>query len=241
MEKGKIKIKGTIHYKRNRIITSVILIILSIIPHLIYNTYGKVLELQVVELWFYFALYFMILFVNDKIVKLHDNEKIVYMAIFICFVANREHISYVCMDLYIIILVKYLLLKIKYTKSFYQYILSFLAALLIATKEYHFWVCFGISLTFCIFMATLETIFVKILLPLQNQSKKDKIIAILKGKVLEEEIEDFCIKIGLPKLSETIYLFLNNTLDETANILDVENSTITRRINRFIEKCTNAV
>ena len=73
-----------------------------------------------------------------------------------------------------------------------------------------------------------------------NKKKKNVnrqiIIEILGNDNLDEEsIERYCVSKGIPKLSETIYLFLNNTLEETADILDVDNSTITRRIKRFIE------
>lgn len=73
-----------------------------------------------------------------------------------------------------------------------------------------------------------------------NKKKKNVnrqiIIEILGNDNLDEEsIEKYCVSKGIPKLSETIYLFLNNTLEETADILDVDNSTITRRIKKFIE------
>jgi hypothetical protein len=77
---------------------------------------------------------------------------------------------------------------------------------------------------------------------LENPKKKKKnvnrqlIIDILgKDNLDEENVEKYCISKGIPKLSETIYLFLNNTLEDTADILDVDASTITRRIKKFIE------
>lgn len=75
-----------------------------------------------------------------------------------------------------------------------------------------------------------------------SNSKKKKntnrqlIVEILgKDNLDEENIERYCVSKGIPRLSETIYLFLNNTLEETDDILDVDISTITRRIKRFIE------
>ena len=63
------------------------------------------------------------------------------------------------------------------------------------------------------------------------------IIDILGKDNLEEAyIEKYCSKLGLIHMGKTIYLFLNNTIEETAEILDVDISTITRRINKFIEK-----
>lgn len=73
----------------------------------------------------------------------------------------------------------------------------------------------------------------------KRNSNRQQIIKILGENNLDEEsIERFCISKGIPKLSETIYLFLNNTLEETASILGVDNSTITRRIVHFIEENT---
>ena len=70
----------------------------------------------------------------------------------------------------------------------------------------------------------------------KKNTNRNLIIEILGSDNLDEEsIETYCISKGIPKLSETIYLFLNNTLEETADILDVDTSTITRRIKRFIE------
>lgn len=74
----------------------------------------------------------------------------------------------------------------------------------------------------------------------KKNTNRQAIINILGADNLSEEyITDFCVKIGKPNLAETIYLFLNNTLEETANILDVDNSTIIRRINNFINVSKN--
>ena len=87
-----------------------------------------------------------------------------------------------------------------------------------------------------------DNINMKLMIKGNQQVKKKKnvnrqiIIEILGIDNLDEEsIERYCISKGIPRLSETIYLFLNNTLEETADILDVDPSTITRRIKRFIE------
>ena len=74
--------------------------------------------------------------------------------------------------------------------------------------------------------------------PTKKKSKRQIIIDILgKNNLDEESIEKFCISKGLVNLSETIYLFLNNKLEETADILEVDTSTLTRRINKFIKVC----
>lgn len=68
------------------------------------------------------------------------------------------------------------------------------------------------------------------------KTKRKEIIKILGVDRLDEEsIHKYCVSKGLPKISETIYLFLNNTLEETSEILQVDMSTLSRRINKFIE------
>lgn len=70
----------------------------------------------------------------------------------------------------------------------------------------------------------------------KKKSKRIQIIEILgKDNLDEESIEKYCISKGMPRISETIYLFLNNTLEETSEILDVDLATLNRRINKFIK------
>lgn len=70
----------------------------------------------------------------------------------------------------------------------------------------------------------------------KKNSKRKQIIDILGKENLDEEsIEKYCISKGLINISETIYLFLNNTLEETSAILEIDLSTINRRINKFIK------
>lgn len=60
-------------------------------------------------------------------------------------------------------------------------------------------------------------------------------LKVLDNHIDEDYIEEFCIKNGMTcKMSETIYLYLNNTLEETASILGVDMSTISRRIKDFL-------
>lgn len=69
----------------------------------------------------------------------------------------------------------------------------------------------------------------------KKNSKRKQIIEILGINNLDEEsIEKFCISKGLVNISETIYLFLNNKLEDVADILQVDMSTLNRRINKFI-------
>ena len=101
-------------------------------------------------------------------------------------------------------------------------------------------ILFSIILTYLI---TTISFYVRDYLDIKFPTKKKKnsnrqvIIEILgKDNLTEERIEEHCNKLGLINLSETIYLFLNNTLEDTAEILGVDNSTITRRINKFIKE-----
>lgn len=69
----------------------------------------------------------------------------------------------------------------------------------------------------------------------KKNSKRKQIIEILGINNLDEEsIEKFCVSKSIPFLSETIYLFLNNKLEDVADILQVDMSTLNRRINKFI-------
>lgn len=71
--------------------------------------------------------------------------------------------------------------------------------------------------------------------PMKNTKRKIIIEILGKDNLDEESIEKYCVEKGVPKLSETIYLFLNNTLEETSEILEVDMSTLNRRINKFIK------
>lgn len=69
-----------------------------------------------------------------------------------------------------------------------------------------------------------------------KQNKRRRVISKLGNiELTEESIEMFCVAMGIPELSETVYLFLNNKLEDTADILGVHESTITRRINKFLK------
>ena len=67
----------------------------------------------------------------------------------------------------------------------------------------------------------------------QTMSKKKRILAIVENN--ETKIEKFCKKLGIPEVSETVYFFLNNTVEETADWLGISTSTVKRRINKFIQ------
>ena len=82
--------------------------------------------------------------------------------------------------------------------------------------------------------------FIVMLLPIEEvklKNKRQKILSVVKND--EEAIEALCKSLGLIDLSETVYLYLNNTIEEVASILEIDTSTVTRRINKFIKttKC----
>lgn len=80
----------------------------------------------------------------------------------------------------------------------------------------------------CMFMRLLYKINEK-----QTMTKKKRILAVVENN--EIKIEKFCKKLGIPELSETVYFFLNNTIEETADWLGISVSTVKRRINKFIQ------
>lgn len=75
----------------------------------------------------------------------------------------------------------------------------------------------------------------------KRNTKREILLEILENNINEEYIEEYCTKIGCPNLSETIYLFLNNTTEEVADILDVATRTVQRRIESFIKKSTKEI
>ncbi len=95
----------------------------------------------------------------------------------------------------------------------------------------------GLALVLCIIMRLIYALR-KLISKSNHTSKRRQLIDIIGEDNLNEDyIEDLCIKHGLnEKYAETVYLYLTNTLEETALILDTNNSTITRRLNRFIKE-----
>ena len=78
--------------------------------------------------------------------------------------------------------------------------------------------------------------FIIMLIPVDEIRKKNKRKRLLKVVPNDEEaIDKVCKEYGLIDLSETIYLYLNNTIEETADILECDTTTVTRRINRFLK------
>lgn len=70
------------------------------------------------------------------------------------------------------------------------------------------------------------------------KNRRDKILHFVNND--EEEIEKLCDSLCLKDMSEIIYLYLNNTIEETSNILEIPVRTINNKINKFITKLESA-
>ena len=76
--------------------------------------------------------------------------------------------------------------------------------------------------------------------PFVKKKLREQVIDILGYKLDEESIEEFCIQRGINlKIAETVYLYLTNTKEEVADILEIEGTTVIRRVKKFIEKATS--
>lgn len=69
----------------------------------------------------------------------------------------------------------------------------------------------------------------------ENKTKtyRQRILAIVPNN--ESKIDKLCKSFAISELSETIYLYLNNTIEETSEILQVSTVTINRRIKKFLK------
>lgn len=77
-------------------------------------------------------------------------------------------------------------------------------------------------------------------MPFIKKRLREQIIEILGNKISEERIEELCRKHGMnSKIAETVYLYLDNSKDEVADILGIEGTTVIRRLKKFIEKTTS--
>ena len=59
-----------------------------------------------------------------------------------------------------------------------------------------------------------------------------RILAIVPNN--EAKIEKLCTSYALRGIAETIYLYLNNTIEETAAILEIDSATVNRRVRKFL-------
>ena len=78
--------------------------------------------------------------------------------------------------------------------------------------------------------------YVYMMIPFETIKRDNKRSRILKAvRNNEEEIDKLCKDLCIIELSETVYLYLNNTIEDTADILDIDPTTVTRRINKFLK------
>lgn len=64
---------------------------------------------------------------------------------------------------------------------------------------------------------------------------RERITKLLNNNLDEDYIDDYCIKHNISlKTSETVYLYLHNKLEDVSQILEIDNSTILRRVKNFI-------
>lgn len=75
--------------------------------------------------------------------------------------------------------------------------------------------------------------------PFVKKKLRDQVIDILGDNLDEEYITNYCLHLGLnTKIAETIFLYLDNSKDDVADILDIQGTTVIRRVKKFIEKAT---
>lgn len=75
--------------------------------------------------------------------------------------------------------------------------------------------------------------------PFVKKKLREQVIEILGDDLTEEKIEDFCLRKGIhPNVAETVFLYLTNSKDDVADILDIDGTTVIRRVKRFIQKAT---
>lgn len=73
--------------------------------------------------------------------------------------------------------------------------------------------------------------------PFVKKKLREQIIDILGEDLSEEHINEICrVKDINPKVAETVYLYIDNSKDEVADILDIQGTTVIRRLKKFIEK-----
>lgn len=76
-------------------------------------------------------------------------------------------------------------------------------------------------------------------IPFYKKRLREQILEILGDRLDEEDIEEYCTTIGVnPKVSETVFLYLSNSKDDVSNILDINGTTVIRRLKHFIDKAT---
>lgn len=77
--------------------------------------------------------------------------------------------------------------------------------------------------------------------PFVKKKLREQIVDILGNRLDEESVTEYCLRIGLnEKVAETVYLYLGNSKDDVADILDIQGTTVIRRVKRFIDKANQS-
>lgn len=75
--------------------------------------------------------------------------------------------------------------------------------------------------------------------PFIKKRLREQLLDILGDDLSEDHIEEMCVKNGIHlNVTETVYLYLTNSKDDVASILEIEGTTVIRRVKKFIEKTT---
>lgn len=116
----------------------------------------------------------------------------------------------------------------KFISIFVEIIYLIVSSNLELTIYANIFVIFTFALVNSILEVALETIFLT-----TTKNRREKILKLLPND--EEKIEEFCNKHCLKNYSEILYLYLNNTIEETSEITGVPVRTINNKINKFIK------
>jgi hypothetical protein len=112
--------------------------------------------------------------------------------------------------------------------------------MILSTINIHISIYFSLIYTFivCLLLYVIDYI-ISLIRPKIAKSNRDKIIELLNGDTSQDNIFLLCRNCGLKdEVANSVDLFLTNTLEETAEILEVDVRTIQRRIKKFIEECS---
>lgn len=77
----------------------------------------------------------------------------------------------------------------------------------------------------------------RIILTTKQPRYRERIVKILDNNTTEEYIENYCFEHNISqKVAETVYLYLHNKIEDVSDILEKDNSTILRRIKKFVNE-----
>lgn len=103
----------------------------------------------------------------------------------------------------------------------------FVSSNIVLSLYINIFLIFALTLVNSLLELSLETIIIKNSMP-----RRQQILEIVAND--EDQIEMICRNNCLNGYSEIIYLYLNNTIEETSEILNIPVRTINNKINKFI-------